>query len=87
MERNRRVAKAYVRSPTIMVGGGKEGFDGLRIGLEGFNNQIIFMHNNLYELKLFEAGACSSSSKDYSLLLLILKKIRYFLYSVFCKAL
>ena len=38
MERNRRVAKAYVRSPTVLVGGGKEGFDGLRIGLEGFEN-------------------------------------------------
>ena len=40
MERNRRVAKAYVRSPTITVGGGKEGFDGLRIGLEGFGNPL-----------------------------------------------
>ena len=40
MERNRRVAKAYVRSPTIMVGGGEEGFDGLKIGLEGFGNPL-----------------------------------------------
>ena len=40
MERNRRVAKAYVRSPTISIGGGKEGFDGLRIGLEGFANPL-----------------------------------------------
>ena len=40
MERNRRVAKAYVRSPTITVGGGKEGFDGLRIGLQGFGNPL-----------------------------------------------
>ena len=40
MERNRRVAKAYVRSPTITVGGGKEGFDGLRIGLAGFENPL-----------------------------------------------
>ena len=40
MERNRRVAKAYVRSPSITVGGGKEGFDGLRIGLEGFGNPL-----------------------------------------------
>jgi hypothetical protein len=38
MERNRRVAKGYVRSPAITVGGGKEGFDGLRIGLQGFGN-------------------------------------------------
>jgi len=40
MERNRRVAKAYVRSPTITIGGGPEGFDGLRIGLEGFGNPL-----------------------------------------------
>ena len=38
MERNRRVAKAYIRSPVITVGGGKEGFDGLRVGLQGFEN-------------------------------------------------
>ena len=40
MERNRRVAKAYIRSPTITIGGGKEGFDGQRIGLEGFENPL-----------------------------------------------
>ena len=40
MERNRRVAKAYVRSPTITVGGGEEGFDGMRVGLEGFDNPL-----------------------------------------------
>ena len=38
MERNRRVAKAYVRSPVVSVGGGNEGFDGLRVGLKGFDN-------------------------------------------------
>ena len=38
MERNRRVAKAYIRSPVVTVGGGKEGFDGLRVGLQGFEN-------------------------------------------------
>ena len=38
MERNRRVAKAYVRSPVVSVGGGQEGFDGLRVGLQGFDN-------------------------------------------------
>ena len=40
MERNRRVAKAYVRSPVITVGGGEEGFDGRRIGLNGFGNPM-----------------------------------------------
>ena len=40
MERNRRVAKAYIRSPTITIGGGYEGFDGKRIGLQGFGNPL-----------------------------------------------
>ena len=40
MERNRRVAKAYVRSPAVVVGGGREGFTGLRIGLAGFDNPL-----------------------------------------------
>ena len=38
MERNRRVAKAYIRSPVISIGGGLEGFDGLTVGLRGFDN-------------------------------------------------
>ena len=32
------MTKAYVRSPTISIGGGKEGFDGLTVGLQGFDN-------------------------------------------------
>jgi len=38
MERNRRIAKAYARSPVINVNGGSIGFDGDSIGLEGFDN-------------------------------------------------
>ena len=32
------LTKAYVRSPIISIGGGKEGFDGLTVGLQGFDN-------------------------------------------------
>lgn len=38
MERNRRLAKAYVRAPVITINGSDEGFDGFRIGLNGFHN-------------------------------------------------
>ncbi|CAD7077099.1 unnamed protein product [Hermetia illucens] len=39
-ERNRRVAKAYARSPVITINGSKHGFDGMRIGLNGFDNPM-----------------------------------------------
>lgn len=38
MERNRRVAKAYARAPILTVNGCEIGFDGHRIGLNGFAN-------------------------------------------------
>ncbi|OTF74737.1 hypothetical protein BLA29_008760, partial [Euroglyphus maynei] len=38
MERNRRVAKAYARQPIITINGFRMGFDGHRIGLNGFKN-------------------------------------------------
>lgn len=37
-ERNRRIAKAYARSHVISVCGSEIGFDGYRIGLNGFTN-------------------------------------------------
>lgn len=37
-ERNRRVAKAYIRLPYLIVTGSKIGFDGYSIGLNGFEN-------------------------------------------------
>ncbi|XP_022250206.1 uncharacterized protein LOC106466479 [Limulus polyphemus] len=40
MERNRRVAKAYARSPVLTVNGSDDGFDGYRIGLCGFDNPM-----------------------------------------------
>ena len=40
LERNRRVAKAYARAPILTIDGSEDGFDGFRIGLNGFNNQM-----------------------------------------------
>ncbi|XP_022254249.1 uncharacterized protein LOC106469979 [Limulus polyphemus] len=40
MERNRRVAKAYARTPVLTVNGSDDGFDGYRIGLCGFDNPM-----------------------------------------------
>uniref|UniRef100_A0A1A9W6Y2 MH2 domain-containing protein n=1 Tax=Glossina brevipalpis TaxID=37001 RepID=A0A1A9W6Y2_9MUSC len=39
-EKNRRVAKAYARSSVISINGSKHGFDGVRIGLNGFDNPM-----------------------------------------------
>ncbi|XP_054157601.1 uncharacterized protein LOC128955946 [Oppia nitens] len=38
MERNRRVAKAYARAQVLSINGSNTGFDGYRIGLNGFQN-------------------------------------------------
>jgi hypothetical protein len=40
MQRNRRVAKAYARAPVLAINGSYIGFDGFRIGLNGFNNPL-----------------------------------------------
>ncbi|XP_022130338.2 uncharacterized protein LOC111003893 isoform X1 [Pieris rapae] len=37
-EKNRRVAKAYARAPVLTINGSDDGFDGMRIGLCGFDN-------------------------------------------------
>ncbi|XP_073958359.1 uncharacterized protein [Choristoneura fumiferana] len=37
-EKNRRVAKAYARAPVLTINGSTDGFDGMRIGLCGFDN-------------------------------------------------
>lgn len=39
-ERNRRVAKAYLRSPVLTINGTNIGFDGYRLGLAGFENPM-----------------------------------------------
>jgi hypothetical protein len=38
MEKNRRVAKAYARAQVLSINGSDLGFDGYRIGLNGFQN-------------------------------------------------
>ncbi|XP_065208051.1 uncharacterized protein exp isoform X1 [Planococcus citri] len=40
LERNRRVAKAYARAPVLTINGSDDGFDGVRIGLCGFDNPL-----------------------------------------------
>ncbi|XP_076318864.1 uncharacterized protein LOC143229884 [Tachypleus tridentatus] len=40
MERYRRVAKAYARTPVLTINGSDDGFDGFRIGLCGFDNPM-----------------------------------------------
>lgn len=40
LERNRRVAKAYARAPVLTINGSDEGFDGFRIGVNGFDNPM-----------------------------------------------
>jgi hypothetical protein len=40
LERNRRVAKAYARAPVLTINGANDGFDGFRIGLNGFENPM-----------------------------------------------
>lgn len=39
-ERNRRIAKAYARAPVLTINGSDDGFDGFRIGLNGFDNPM-----------------------------------------------
>lgn len=38
MSRNRRIAKAYIRVPAVIIDGTDNGFDGYRIGLNGFED-------------------------------------------------
>jgi len=40
MERNRRIAKAYARVPLLTINGGTNGFDGYKIGVNGFDNPL-----------------------------------------------
>jgi len=40
LERNRRIAKAYARAPVLTVNGTEDGFDGFRIGVNGFENPM-----------------------------------------------
>jgi len=50
LERNRRVAKAYARAPILTVNGSEDGFDGFKIGVNGFDNPL-----RDYKVKEFKA--------------------------------
>ena len=41
MQKNRRIAKAFARAPVISINGSYIGFDGHRIGLNGFAHPLI----------------------------------------------
>lgn len=38
MSRNRRIAKAYVRVQKFIINGSEDGFDGYKLGLNGFDD-------------------------------------------------
>jgi hypothetical protein len=40
MNNKHRVAKAYARAPVLTINGSEDGFDGYRIGLNGFENPL-----------------------------------------------
>ena len=50
LERNRRVAKAYARAPILTINGSEDGFDGFKIGVNGFDNPL-----RDYKVKEFKA--------------------------------
>uniref|UniRef100_A0AC34FJP3 MH2 domain-containing protein n=1 Tax=Panagrolaimus sp. ES5 TaxID=591445 RepID=A0AC34FJP3_9BILA len=55
MERNFRTAKAYLRNSTIIIDGGADEFDGIRIGLSQFHNERRDPRTEM-ELKFFGKG-------------------------------
>jgi len=54
LERNRRVAKAYVRAPVLTVNGGDAGFDGFRWVLSLFKKKCCL---NFYFLVFYHPGS------------------------------
>ena len=55
MERNFRTAKAYLRSPLIILDGRNEEFDGIKLGLSRFSNDFRDSKIEI-ELKLLQKG-------------------------------
>jgi len=60
LERNRRVAKAYVRAPVLTVNGGDAGFDGFRWVLSLFKKKCCL---NFYFLVFYHPGSEWMGSK------------------------
>lgn len=72
MEKNRRVAKAYARAQILSINGSDLGFDGYRIGLNGFQNpqrdsmteDVKRYIGSVFELFLFLIKSFVVLSKD-----------------------
>lgn len=62
LERNRRIAKAYARAPVLTVNGSEEGFDGFRIGVNGFENPL--RDNKAQEFKEQIGKGCKLKMDD-----------------------
>jgi len=62
LERNRRIAKAYARAPVLTVNGSEEGFDGFRIGVNGFDNPL--RDNKTQEFKEDIGKGCKLKMDD-----------------------
>merc|ERR1712223_888110 len=62
LERNRRIAKAYARAPVLTVNGSEDGFDGFRIGVNGFENPL--RDNKTIEFKEQIGKGCKLKMDD-----------------------
>lgn len=81
MERNRRVAKAYARSPILTINGCDVGFDGHRIGLNGFQNPL--RDKRIVEIKReIDTGIKIRMDQDGNLLVKRLCKSNVFILSL-----
>ena len=62
LERNRRIAKAYARAPVLTVNGTEDGFDGFRIGVNGFENPM--RDSKVAEFKTQIGAGCKLKMDD-----------------------
>lgn len=69
MERNRRIAKAYARSPVINITGGDIGFDGDSIGLAGFDNPYRDADAQRIQRRIGLEGILVAADEDGNILL------------------
>ena len=61
-EKNRRVAKAYARSAVLTINGSDGGFNGLNIGVNGFENS--YRDNEVTYFKAQVGGGCRLKMAD-----------------------